>query len=317
MTCLRFQSLPTNPHVIGPPTLAPSRSSLRKHKTSKTNKRPVFKEPGSKIPISKPPSTTDVNNYWPTSALHPNSRQRPQDPPPGKKYNIVNGHTKKAQFATDKYLPSHEEIATPSSNATKRLNRIMGRQSFDNVVTSKQKVPSCHAVDMVYESDSPLGLEHAGLPTTNFGSTTSHSRRFNDGRTSRMYDGNDDQSDCGGSIATVSDLDYLASKSLRRKKPSQQLGERRLNLLRQEIKEMVESLEEKDEEEDHHVEEGNKDDNKDDNKDTAAESKGEIQEAIEQSNRLGDTQAIHVPIKSRMSWCRDSLFCDLSVFISA
>jgi hypothetical protein len=288
----------TNRQIICPPSLKPSRR-LRKHTTSKSSVRPVFKEPGSKIPITKPPSTTDVSKDWPTPAFHPNSRhQQPrQDPPPGNKSDFVNENTQENQLAIEKHLPSREEIVQPSSNMTERLNRIMGRQSFDNRETPMHKVPPSAAVSMA----EPV------LQATTFGPPSSHSRRRIHGRRLKMNDFCDDQSDCGTSVATVSDLDYLASKSLRRKKSSRQLGAIRLNLLREEIKEMVVSFDDREEEEDHHVHE----EDKDDNKVAPVHSNWDVQEAIEQNNCLGDAQAIRLALESRMMWCRDLLFCNL------
>jgi hypothetical protein len=304
----------TNPQVFCPPGLKPSRCHLRNRTTSKAYIRPVFKEPGSKIPIKKPPLPTDVNKYWPAPALHPNSRhqQRPHDPLPGNKSHFVIENSQGYRSSSGNCLPPHQETMQTATNTSKRLHRIMGRQSCDNLEIPNQRLPCCNKIGVTCARDRHLLLEQTEFAKAYFVPPTSNSRSHNQGRSRKIYNFCDDQSDCGGSVATVSDLDYLASKSLRRKNSSRQIGEASLKLLRQEIKEMVVSLDDLDEEEDHHFNQGNKGGRKD----TPAQSKGKIQEAIDLTNCLGDALALRVALESRMSWCRDSLFCNLSAFLN-
>lgn len=239
-----------NRELIIPPSSGVAKlANTGNRKKSKAYTRPIFKEPGSKILSIQPPSSSNIdapNHRQPSEAFRPTAKtsQRRQDPPTsGTRSSIVKGLFQDANPVTKKHNSSHEELIQPSSKTSDRLARILGASADGQSAT--KKVPSYHAAGENLARDQSIGLEQRRFRAADYESISVLHRRDEESRIpSNVHYIGDDQTECGGSVATVSDLDYLASKSLRRKKSSHPLGNHQVSQLRREIKEMVVCLEE-------------------------------------------------------------------------
>ncbi|KAG7360825.1 hypothetical protein IV203_035924 [Nitzschia inconspicua] len=259
-----------------------------KRKISRSYVRPVFKEPASKISYSKPPSTSDVNSRQLPDDFYrtpKSNQQRRQDPPTGRETCIRN------EPLLEDVSFAHGDVIQPSPNTTDRLNHLLGRPIGGQ---GTKKLPPCHTTHMPFGGS--VGLDQRRLRPADFGPTSlSQRRKCSSGRVSTAHDVGDDQTECGGSVATVSDLDYLASKSLRRKKPAHLLGQRQVSMLRKEIKEMVVCLEEAPEV-------------KQEQKNSPTQLSCENQEGFKQQCQQG-SDAIRSGIESFILWCQDGSIC--------
>jgi hypothetical protein len=298
--------------VVSPPSSTQHGNTRDKRKKSRVYTRPIFKEPGSKIPLIQPPSTKDVNKRQPLDDLRRDVRhqQRQQDPPASRRSDVVEDILKEANLATDRYGTVHDEVIQPSPNTNERLNRIMGRPSASNIQPS-QTIPSKHTTSLARDRERSMRLEQRRCPSTGFvPSAQSRCRNYGYGLPSKSHDFRDDQTECGESVATVSNLDYLASKSLRRKKSSSsQLGEMHVSVLRQEIKEMVVCLEERASEQGRSVDKVEKVDEKG-NSDKESKSNGEGHNSPSQYHALQQAaQAAFVDLlDNSLSICRCSQY---------
>lgn len=209
--------------VIRPPSSRPLTAVQNKANGLMSYTKPVLEYPASKVgPETMASRKVDGANG--KGHLHQHTHQC--KPPQGEVVKELLNDL----HSMDNSSP-HQEIIQPSANTTERLSRIIGRPC--------DRIYSC--VDTKYVN------ERKNRPTT---ADPKHrrSRRppYWRSPSASAYDDDDDQTECGGSVATVSDLDNLASKSLRRK---MNMRGNRLTMLRKEIKEMVVSLDERDEQE--------------------------------------------------------------------
>jgi hypothetical protein len=131
--------------------------------------------------------------------------------------------------------PPHEEVIQPSANTSERLSRIIGRPC--------DRVYSC--VDTKYVDDRKSQAFTSAKPNSTNQRLSSRRRPHwrSPSLSANDDDDDDDQTECGSSVATVSDLDILAAKSLRPKMSRQANS---LSVLREEIKEMVVGLDGRD-----------------------------------------------------------------------
>lgn len=125
---------------------------------------------------------------------------------------------------------SFDGVIEPLYETAGRFSHMIGQPAY------RQSQYHHQAIDKKTTSSS---LEHCLFRTANCIPHVASERHRGQSGSSVFPDIPDDQTECGGSIATVSDLDNLAAKSLRKKQAAYALGRSQVSLLRKEIKEIV------------------------------------------------------------------------------
>ncbi len=260
--------------VIRPPSLRQSSGPATQQESSEPGMGSVLNEPGSKAANSIPQGM---------KLRHSPHLQ-------GKQLVIVNDLREDAR-SMDKCAP-HEEIIQPSAKTTERLNRIvgrpLGRPTYQHHLRSQ--------MDGVDVSMRPA--KRSGMTTTFGGYKDRQSQKRQVYSTfSKVPEVSDDQTECSASVATVSDLDNLAAKSLRRGLPAYQLGRSQLSVLRREIKDMVGSnLDERDAMERKCA--------KDETGTTMSQQHSlEVRESIEGTNEEGQPPRSKATRQGGLTWC--------------
>lgn len=222
--------------VIRPP------SSLRpKRISSRAYTRPIFKEPGSKITPAEGLDYSQESYAGASDDILDRSR------------SIVRELLGDVRSRENSYGPN--EVIEPSNSANKRLQRILGRPTdrfpLDDINPSvglqKSMLRKQHGDEGVnprhqIQQDRQYGYHSGGRRSSRrLKSSASSYRR------STVTSEYDDRTECEESVATVSDLDNLAAKALRRKRLSYgKQPSNDLSILKEEIKEMVRRLDERD-----------------------------------------------------------------------
>jgi hypothetical protein len=229
--------------------ILPPSSSRFKRKSSRAYTRPIFKEPGSKM-VSVESLDDPDSEVGDVGAKSSESMERSS--------SVVNDLLREVRSL--EHGCDHDEVIQPSNSASARLQRFIIGRPIDRFPLD--------------DTDQSVGLEtrvyrkadgHNGsIPRHDFQQRRHHSGYRRDirhpSRRSLRLKGSsvltkcassvsdyDDQTECGGSIATVSDLDNLEAKALRRMRISFRSKPRNdLIVLKQEIKDLMGSLDERD-----------------------------------------------------------------------
>jgi hypothetical protein len=237
--------------VIQPPSSQPKKSS-------RAYTRPVFKDPGSKMAASDSP----INLESCLRKVDNNANNREAAERSSSLVHELIGEVRSLDHKCD----DDDDVIHPSRDANKLLLRLSSRPSdfapldntdksvgleksmlrkYDSLTKSRPR-PDYHEL---HDYERPFNSRYmngsSGNRSGSQGNRSGNSRRLKSSSSSfrrpvPMYDF-DDQTECGGSIATVSDLDNLAAKALRRKKSSYERKPKEdlLTSLKKEIQNLV------------------------------------------------------------------------------
>lgn len=220
-----------NNDVIQPPS-----SSRAKREFSRAYTRPAFKQPGSKI--------AELENHVDLESRLRQVDNVAYDQAAERSISLVNELL--GEVRSLEYKCGDEDVIHPSRNANELLLRISSRST--DLDDTDKSVGLEKSLLRKYESPTrsqprPHSQQRRGYEYHANRYESGSSRRIKRSfasyrRPERMRD-RDDQTDCGESVATVSDLDNLAAKALRRKQPTMDVSS-----LKNDIKKMVRRFDE-------------------------------------------------------------------------